>query len=40
MAKLKCSDYGFECEFVAEGEFECVIAVFGNHPLDEHGIEY
>ncbi len=40
MAKLKCSDYGFECEFVAEGESEKVIAEFGKHTLDEHGIEY
>ncbi len=40
MAKLKCSDYGFECEFVAEGEIESVIVEFGKHTLDEHGIEY
>ncbi|MDH5418547.1 MAG: DUF1059 domain-containing protein, partial [Nitrosopumilus sp.] len=25
MAKLKCNDYGFECDFVAEGEMESVI---------------
>ena len=40
MAKLTCSDYGFECDFVAEGEIETVIAEFGKHTLDEHGIEY
>ena len=41
MAKLKCSDYGFECEFaIAEGEIENVIVEFGKHTLDEHGIEY
>ncbi len=40
MAKLKCSDYGFECEFVAEGEIENVIAEYGKHSNDVHGIEY
>ena len=40
MAKLKCSDYGFECEFIAEGEIENVIAEYGKHSNDEHGIEY
>ena len=40
MAKLRCSDYGFECEFVAEGEVNNVIAEFGKHTLDRHGIEY
>ena len=40
MAKLTCSDYGFECDFIAEGETETVIAEFGKHTLDEHGIEY
>ncbi len=40
MAKLKCSDYGFECDFVAEGEIENGIAEFAKHTLDEHGIEY
>lgn len=40
MVKLTCSDYGFECEFVAEGETEKVIAKFGEHTLEEHGIEY
>ena len=40
MAKLKCSDYGFECEFTSEGEIENVIAEFGKHTLEEHGIEY
>jgi len=40
MAKLRCSDYGFECDFVVEGEIESVITQFGNHTNKEHGIEY
>jgi len=40
MAKLRCSDYGFECDFVSEGAMEHVIDVFGKHTDEEHGIEY
>ena len=40
MAKLKCMDYGFECDFIAEGEIEEVIENFRNHTDEEHGIEY
>ncbi len=40
MAKLKCSDYGFECNFVVEGELETVINNFRNHTDEEHGIDY
>ena len=40
MAKLRCSDYGFECEFVSEGEIEEVIEIFGKHTDEEHGIDY
>lgn len=40
MAKLKCNDYGFECDFVAEGEMEDVIDKFRAHTDDEHGIDY
>ena len=40
MAKLKCNDYGFECNFVAEGEMEDVIDKFRTHTDDEHGIDY
>jgi predicted small metal-binding protein len=40
MAKLTCSDYGFECAFTSEGEIENVIAEFGKHTHEEHGIEY
>ncbi len=40
MTKLRCSDYGFECDFQAEGEMEVVIQEFGKHTSEEHGIEY
>ncbi len=40
MAKLTCSDYGFECDFSAEGEMEVVLEQFGKHTSEEHGIEY
>jgi len=40
MAKLRCSDYGFECDFISEGEMEEVIQEFGKHTEEEHGIDY
>lgn len=40
MARLRCADYGFECDFVAEGEVESVIDAFGSHTEEEHGIDY
>lgn len=40
MARLRCSDYGFECDFVSEGEVEAVIEEFGKHTDEEHGIDY
>ena len=40
MASLKYVDYGFECDFVAEGEIEEVIENFGKHTEEEHGIDY
>lgn len=39
--KLTCSDYGFECDFVAEHEeMSEMIESFGKHMIEEHGIEY
>ena len=40
MVRLRCSDYGFECDFVAEGEVEGVIDSFGSHTEAKHGIDY
>ncbi len=40
MARLRCSDYGYECDFISEGEMEKVIQEFGKHTEEEHGIDY
>lgn len=41
MPRLRCSDYGFECDFVAEAtEVGKVIEDYGKHSAEEHGIEY
>jgi len=40
MVKLKCNDYGFECDFLVEGETEKVIEDFRSHTEDVHGIDY
>lgn len=41
MPKLRCRDYGFECDFVAEAdEAKEVIDAYGKHSEEEHGIEY
>ena len=41
MPKLVCRDYGFDCDFIAEGEdIGKVIAEYSEHSADEHGIEY
>lgn len=41
MVKLACYDYGYECEFVAEGtDLSKVLDDFAKHTAEEHGIEY
>jgi len=41
MAKMICKDYGFECDYIAEGtDISQVLQEFGKHTLEEHGIEY
>lgn len=40
MVQLRCSHYGFDCDFVANGGTDDVITKFGDHTLEEHGIEY
>ena len=40
LAKLRCNEYGFECDFVTEGEIEKVIEEFGQHTEEMHGIDY
>jgi predicted small metal-binding protein len=39
--RLSCQDYGFECNFQAEGDnLALIIEKFGKHTSQEHGIEY
>jgi predicted small metal-binding protein len=40
MAKLVCRDYGYDCDFVAEGPSDQVTAEFGKHTEEVHGIDY
>ena len=40
MVKAVCSDYGFDCDFVCEGDLDTVIDNFAKHCTEEHGIEY
>ena len=40
MAKLVCSDYGYDCTFEVEGDSTHVAEKFRVHSEDEHGIEY
>jgi len=40
MVKAVCSDYGFDCDFICEGELDTVVDDFGKHCTEEHGIEY
>jgi len=40
VVKLSCKDYGFECDFVSEGEIGLVLTNFGKHTIEEHGIDY
>ncbi|MGQ0794674.1 MAG: DUF1059 domain-containing protein [Nitrosopumilaceae archaeon] len=41
MLRLTCRDYGFECDFVAEGDDVAKVTLdYSNHSTEEHGIEY
>ncbi len=41
MTKLSCRDYGYDCDYIAEGDDAGkVMQDFGKHTRDEHGIEY
>ena len=38
---MSCSDYGFECDYVAEcDQISEMVSTFGKHMEEEHGIEY
>lgn len=39
--RFVCRDYGFECDFIAEGnDVAMIIEEYNKHSTDEHGIEY
>ena len=40
MTKLICSNFGFDCDYVAKGEIEQTIDDFKKHTFEEHGIDY
>jgi len=41
MPKLTCRDYGFECDFTAQGEDKTkVIEEFKDHCFKVHAVEY
>ena len=41
MPSFRCKDYGFECDFIAEGNDNAkVIMEYSKHSAEEHGIEY
>ena len=40
MTQLKCSDYGFECNFLIEVESQDLLEQFDKHMTQIHGIEY
>lgn len=38
---MRCSDYGFDCEFNLEDhDVAKLIVAFSKHSAEEHGIEY
>ena len=40
MVSLRCDDYGYDCDFVTEGDVEKVIDAYWEHMNNEHGIDY
>ncbi|MFQ5572977.1 MAG: DUF1059 domain-containing protein [Nitrosopumilaceae archaeon] len=38
--KLECKDYGFECDFVVDGEGSSLIDQIRAHFESKHGIDY
>ena len=39
MVKVICKDYGFNCDFMCDGDLDSVVTDFGKHCTQEHGIE-
>ena len=40
MVGIKCSYYGFDCNFSTDGKIEKVVYNFQKHMNHEHGIDY
>jgi len=40
VVKLVCNEYGFECDYVVEGDEDTVVDSFTAHMNEAHGIEY
>ena len=40
MAIATCRDYGYDSDFVVEGDIDKVAIEFGKHSAEQHGIEY
>ena len=40
MVSLRCNDYGYECNYVSEGEVDKVVEEYKQHMDEEHGIDY
>lgn len=40
MVKIRCDDYGFDCDCILEGSIETVIFDYWIHMNNEHGIDY
>ena len=40
MTSLRCQDYGYKCDYIAEGETDRVIDDYKEHMNDVHGIDY
>jgi predicted small metal-binding protein len=40
MVSLQCKDYGYECQYVIEGEIDFVIDDYRQHMDKVHGIDY
>ena len=40
MVKMKCVDYGFECNFVIEVDSQDSLEKFGAHMAQIHAIDY
>ena len=40
LVDLRCDDYGFECNYITNGNVEKVVYEYWDHMKKEHGIEY